>query len=108
MYVILQVWNATDAYGINFTSQGNLFISTCWFYIDEANPEVVIGGNSRVLVEATNDQLWIDTKNVRKDNEDPTVFNKTNIKELTALAIYAVGSRVINLLDSYFQYVSAT
>lgn len=45
--------------------------------------------------------------NKRNDpNADNTIYDKINISSLTKYPIYPGGSRVYNLLGSYFQYVS--
>ncbi len=61
-----------------------------------------------MLVDATSDQLMVDTQNVRANNSDPTVFDRVNITEFTSLPIYPGGSRTYNFIGSYFQYVSVS
>jgi hypothetical protein len=77
-----------------------------WFRFDKEKREKIIGGNSRVLVEATNNQFWFDTENNRIDVHDPTIFEKVNVTDLTTLDIYSGGSKTFRLRNSYFQYVS--
>ncbi len=50
--------------------------------------------------------MWVDSNNTRKNNTDPTIFFKTPLCKLTDKPIYVGGSKVFNLIDWYFQYVS--
>lgn len=59
-----------------------------------------------MLVEATTDTLWFDTRNIRNNDSDPTVYDKVNASTLTTLPIYSQGSEAYSFLSSYFQYVS--
>jgi hypothetical protein len=89
-----------DVYGIDLVKKGERFITIGWFFYSLTTPiEKIVGGNSRVLVEAINDQFWFDTQNVRANNSDPTIYDKVNITSLTQLPIYPGGSRVFDFLD---------
>lgn len=94
-----------DIYGIDLKNKGNILIVNGWFDYDLKNPEKIVGGNSRVLVEATKNKFWFDTRNYRTPSE-PTIYNKVNISSFTNLPIYAGGSGAYSFLSSYFQYVS--
>lgn len=76
-----------------------------WFYFNIKNPERIVGGNSRVLVDATNDQFWIDNRR-QKDPHKPSSYDKICIEDLTKLPIYKKGSHAYKLRDTWFQYVS--
>jgi len=77
-----------------------------WFDYDKKCQEDIRAGNSRVLVEANNNEFWVDSNNTRKDSSDPTIYIKKSITKYTKSPIYPGGSRVFNLIDWYFQYIS--
>lgn len=78
-----------------------------WFIYSFKKRETIVGGNSRVLVEATYDQLWIDQHKPISINK-PSTYKKYNIEDLTKLKIYTSGSQAYNFISSYFQYVSVS
>lgn len=78
-----------------------------WFFYSVKKRETIVGGNSRVLVEATDDQLWIDSRKPFTVDK-PSTYKKYNIEDLTKLKIYTSGSRAYNFISSYFQYVSVS
>jgi len=45
-----------------------------WFYFTPEADDNIIGGNSGVLVEGRSNQFWVDTKNERTDQKDPSVY----------------------------------
>lgn len=68
--------------------------------------ENVVGGNSRVIVDATNNQLLIDLEEPRNAT-DPSKYEKLDITPLTDFPLYDV-SFAYRMRDTYFQYVSLT
>ncbi len=95
-----------DVYAIDVKNKSNVLKTIGWFYYSKEVKERIVGGNSRVLVDAATDQFMFDTRNKRANNTDPTIYDRVNISSYTTLPIYPGGSRVYNYILSYFQYVS--
>lgn len=95
-----------DVYAIDVKNKKDKLITIGWSFYNLFKPERIVGGNSRVLVEATKNQFWFDTKNQRKNALDPTIYERVNISSLTSLPIYSQSSRCSNFLSSFFQYFS--
>jgi hypothetical protein len=95
-----------DIYAIDLKNKADTLKTINWFFYSLTARENIVGGNSRVLVDATSTQFMFDTQNVRANNSDPTVFDRVNITEYTSLPIYPGGSTTFNFIGSYFQYVS--
>lgn len=90
MYVSLEIPSEEyDVYGIDLANKPERLICIGWFKKDTANPEHIVGGNSRVLVEANKVQFWFDTRNKRMNDSDPTIYDKVNASSFTSLPIYS-------------------
>lgn len=90
-------------YKINVGQRINVFFTVMNY---EFKGERITGGNGHVLYDQKNDQLMIDTHNCRKP-DDPTVFSRVPICELTKLPLFANGG-TYNLVGWYFEYVSSS
>lgn len=68
LYVFLESKEEFDVYEIDLSNKGNIMTCVSYKYYSKTTKEIIAGGNSKVLVEATTDSFWFNVGNIPKAN----------------------------------------
>lgn len=96
----------TRVYGIDMKNKGNVLKTINWFNFNKDKKENIVGGNSRVFVEATTAAFWFDTGKRNNNGSGSSFFEVDYISDFTNGGNFPDNTNAAKLRDTYFQFFS--